>query len=288
MIEQGLVMAGGGVAGIAWELGFLMGVRDKSESVWRSMLGSDVIIGTSAGSTVAAQISSGVPLESLYERQLGEAAEEISPQFDPEQLGAAFAGALNSDATSGPGILQRLGTTAANADTVSVQARRSVIEARLPSDQWPERALKITAIDVDSGELVVFDRDGGADLVDVVAASCAVPGIWPTVTIGGRRFMDGGVQSSANIPLAQNCQRVIVLAPTREPGSNLLGGDLRSEAVTLKESLVHIAFADDESVNAFGDNPLDPSTRRASAIAGRAQGALEAVDLAEFLEIAEA
>lgn len=284
-MEQGLVLAGGGVAGIAWELGMLMGIRDTSESVWQSLVESEVIIGTSAGSTVAAQISSGTPLDALYERQLGAADEEISPQFDKEELGAAFASALNSDASSGREILQGIGEMARRADTVSAEARRSVIEARLPSHQWPEQDLKITAIDVDSGELVIFDRDSGVDLVDAVAASCAVPGIWPTVAIGTHRFMDGGVQSAANISLGRTCRRVIVLAPSQQPGPNLLGGSLVAEAKGLTKSLVHIIFADEASVDAFGVNPLDPSTRRTSAMAGRSQGAQEALGLSEFLGI---
>lgn len=261
-----------------------MGVKYTSKPVWQALLDSDVIIGTSAGSTVAAQISSGTPLEALYERQLGDATEEISPQFDPEELWAVYAGVLNSGSSSVRELLQGIGEMAARAETVSVQARRSVIESRLPSHHWPERELKITAIDIDSGEMVVFDRHSGVDFVDAVAASCAVPGICPPVPIGARRLMDGGVASSANISLAQVCRRVVVLAPTREPGGNLLGGDLAAEAATLPDSLVHIAFADDASVEAFGVNPLDPSTRRASAIAGRAQGVEGASGLASFLE----
>ncbi|ORM36757.1 hypothetical protein BFL43_06005 [Williamsia sp. 1135] len=86
---------------------------------------------------------------------------------------------------------------------------------------------------------------------------------------------------------------VVVLAPSREPRANksrpkrsgptLLGGTLVEEAAALKTSVVHIAFADDASVDAFGVNPLDPSTRRASATAGRAQGAREAREVVEFL-----
>ena len=91
--------------------------------------------------------------------------------------------------------------------------RRRVIEHRLPSHDWPERDLRITAIDVATGELVVFDSSSGVALVDAVAASCAVPGTWPPVTIGERRYMDGGVGSSVNTAVAADCATAVVLVP---------------------------------------------------------------------------
>ena len=83
--------------------------------------------------------------------------------------------------------------------TVSESVRREVIAQRLPSHGWPDRDLRITAIDIGTGELVAFDRASGVELVDAVAASCAVPGAWPPVTIGERRYMDGGVGSTMNV-----------------------------------------------------------------------------------------
>lgn len=53
-------------------------------------------------------------------------------------------------------------------------------------------------MDARTGEFAVFDSSGEASLVDAVGASCAVPGVWRPVTIGNRRFMDGGVRSIAN------------------------------------------------------------------------------------------
>ena len=92
--------------------------------------------------------------------------------------------------------------------------RRDVIAQRLPSHDWPDRVLRISAIDTATGELVVFDRDSGVGLVDAVAASCAVPGVWPPVTIGDRRYMDGGVGSTVNMALADDCDVAVVLVPS--------------------------------------------------------------------------
>ena len=98
--------------------------------------------------------------------------------------------------------------------TVSEAVRRDVIAQRLPSHDWPHRDLRITAIDIGTGELVAFDRHSGVELVDAVAASCAVPGAWPPVTIGERRYMDGGVGSTMNLKLAADCDAVVVLVPS--------------------------------------------------------------------------
>ena len=99
-------------------------------------------------------------------------------------------------------------------ETVPEPVRREVIAQRLPSHDWPDRALRITAIDTATGELVVFDRGSGVQLVDAVAASCAVPGAWPPVTIAGRRYMDGGVASSVNLGVARDCDAAVVLVPS--------------------------------------------------------------------------
>ncbi|GGG16010.1 hypothetical protein GCM10007304_32620 [Rhodococcoides trifolii] len=286
MSTQGLVLAGGGVAGIAWELGFLLGVRDRSEELAQALLASDVIVGTSAGSSVAAQITSGTSLDELVAQQLSPTSTEIDPAVDLTGLVESFTAAFaNPDATATE-RLRTIGAMAAAAPTVSSDVRRAVIASRLPSHSWPDRDVRITALDVATGELVVFDRHSGVDLVDAVAASCAVPGVWPTVPIDGRHFMDGGVGSSTNCGVAQECARIVVLVPSEAPGNFLLGGTVADEAASLTGSAVHTVFADEVSVAAFGENPLDPATRTPSVTAGRAQGAREAEALGNFLGIA--
>src|SRR6185295_19184110 len=110
--------------------------------------------------------------------------------------------------------LQKIGAVAQSTATVTEGARRDVIAQRLPSRDWPDQILRISAIDTATGELIVFDRDSGVGLVDAVAASCAVPGVWPPVTIGERRYMDGGVGSSVNMELANDCGVAVVLVPS--------------------------------------------------------------------------
>lgn len=78
-MTRGLVLAGGGLAGIAWETGVLLGIADAAPDVAAAVLDSEVLVGTSAGSAVAAQISSGVALPELFERQLAGTVAEIEP-----------------------------------------------------------------------------------------------------------------------------------------------------------------------------------------------------------------
>ncbi|MBV9091386.1 MAG: patatin-like phospholipase family protein [Mycobacteriaceae bacterium] len=278
-----LVLAGGGVAGIAWETGFLLGVQDRCAHTASRLLDADVLLGTSAGSTVAAQISSGAGLAELFARQLSENTDEITPGVDIDEVIALFEDAAAERSVPVTQRLRRIGQRAACAATVAPDLRRAVIQKRLPSHEWPSRPLKITAIDVATGERVVFDRNSAVGLVDAVTASCAVPAVWPPVTIGQRQFMDGGVGSSANVDVVADYETVVMLAPTAEPGMSPLGGCLRDELARHRAGPAVGVFADEASIAAFGRNPLDPNCRAPSAIAGREQGRRAAAELAGFL-----
>ena len=280
-----LVLAGGGVAGIAWETGFLLGVQDAQPAAADRLLDADVLLGTSAGSAVAAQISSGVPLAELYARQISENSRELAPQIEIDDLMAFFEAVGGGERMSLSDRLREIGKRAVAADTVAEDVRRAVIAHRLPSHRWPDRRLQVTAIDVDTGERVLFGRDSGVPLVDAVAASCAVPVVWPPATIGERRFMDGGIGSSANVDAATSADAVVMLSPAPEPGLSPFGGSLAHELAEHPARTLGI-FADDASITAFGRNPLDPACRAPSAAAGRDQGRRQAAEVTEFLSAA--
>jgi NTE family protein len=278
----GLVLAGGGLAGIAWETGILRGIADEAPAAAQALLGADLLVGTSAGSTVSAQIGSGVGIDELYARQTAETSREIDSGVDVDDITALFVEAMTVPGSTVPDKLRRIGAIALAAHTVPAPVRREVIAHRLPSHQWPERALRITAIDIDTGELAVFDGQSGVDLVDAVAASCAVPGAWPPVTIGDRRLMDGGVASMANIPVAHDCDAIVALVPWAPDTPNPFGSGPEAEIAAFPGATLAL-YADEGAVAAFGPNPLDPRCRIPSAIAGRAQGRLVAGAVAEFL-----
>lgn len=284
MTGRALVLGGGGVAGIAWETGILLGIADESSAAAQALLESDLLLGTSAGSAVVAQLGSGLSLAELFARQVSEVSAEIDPGVGIDAIAELFLAAVADPDATLTARRQRIGAVGSAADTVAGPVRREVIAQRLPSHDWPERALRITAIDIDAGELVAFDRDFGVDLVDAVAASCAVPGAWPPVTIGDRRFMDGGIGSTINLHLADGCETAVVLVPAGALAPSVFGTGAATELVEFRGEVLGI-FADDESLAEFGPNPLDPQCRPASARAGRAQGRREAAAVAEFLGV---
>ncbi len=159
------------------------------------------------------------------------------------------------------------------------RSAEGIIEARLPVHEWPERPLVIAAVDAVTGAFVPFDKGSGVGLVDAVAASCAVPGVWPPVTIGDRRYIDGGVRSTVNADLAEGADRVVVVAPIAMGLNGSIHHEI--EALEAEGADVAVVVADEASVAAFGANPLHPATREPSARAGRAQGPSVADAVAE-------
>jgi len=281
-VRRALVLAGGGLAGIAWETGVLRGIADEDPAVAEALVGSDVLLGTSAGSAVAAQIGSGASLDELFDRQLRTDSAEIHPGIPLDSVAELFLEAmLLADATKEQ-RLRHIGAIAAGVETLPESLRREVIATRLPSPRWPDRDLRITAIDIETGERVVFARDSGVELVDAVAASCAVPGAWPPVTIGARRYMDGGVGSRVNMSAVEDCGSAVVLVPAGENAPTPWKVGSAAEIAAFP-GVAAAVFADASALAAFGPDPLDPACRAPAARAGRAQGRRSAGRVARAL-----
>jgi NTE family protein len=273
MTKRALVLGGGGVAGIAWETGVLAGLAAGGLDCRIA----DKIVGTSAGATVAAQMTSGVPLDELYRRQADPAMQnkELPSGVSIEELVSSFE-ALYQRTQDLAQVRRDVGELALAARTVPEPVRREVIANRLPRHEWPEADIALVAVDTATGEHRVFDRGSGVGLVDAVAASCAVPGVWPPVTIGAERYMDGGVRSGVNADLAAGFARVLVLAPLEDPQ---LAGQVESLG---DGGEVEVIIPDKASLAAMGADPLDPAVRTPSAEAGHAQGRSIAGRLASF------
>ncbi|MFJ3836017.1 patatin-like phospholipase family protein [Streptomyces sp. NPDC054904] len=264
--DTALVLGGGGLTGIGWETGILYGLAREGVD----LTGADLVVGTSAGSVVGAQLTSGLltPRE-LYERQLGDATGEAVARFGPGLLARyAVAMARSRDAAQ---YRRRIGAMALAADTGPEAVRREVLKARLVSHEWPERRLVVTAVDALSGELTAFDRAGDAGLVDAVTASCAVPGVWPPVTVAGRRFIDGGVRSATNADVATGCRRVVIIAPMALGAGKIPSPAAQAERLRSAGARVLLITPSAQSRKAFGRNVLDPARRDPAARAGLAQ-----------------
>lgn len=136
---------------------------------------------------------------------------------------------------------------------------------------WPA-ALKVTAIDANTGKLTVFVRESGVPLVDAVSASSAVPGLCPIEHFNGRWWTDGGMVSAANARLADGYDHVIVIAPMPS-GYGAMPGAVEDVAALRSHAQVVLIVPDDHSVEAIGPNPYDPERRAPVATAGRVQGA---------------
>jgi len=268
-VSTALVLAGGGVTGIAWEIGLLLGLRDRGVDLVGT---ADLVVGTSAGAAVGAQVlAPGTDLVDLYDRQLSDEHGEITPVVDMDRLMAAMASAVGveggpPDATARAAV----GAVAMAAETVDEAVRRAVIAGRLPSHEWPARRLLVTAVDAATGELAVFDAGSGVGLVDAVAASCAVPAVWPPVTIGDRRYIDGGVRTMANADLAAGHDTIVVLAPMPGASEAVLAAEVA--ALEAGGARVTVLVADEAALAAMGQNPLDAAFRRPAAEEGRRQG----------------
>ncbi|ALM83524.1 patatin-like phospholipase family protein [Bordetella sp. N] len=266
-----LVLGGGGVSGIAWQIGLLAGLARYGIDLREA----DCFVGTSAGAVVGARLAAGDDLERL-------AAAQITP---PPALRETFREYSQSDADGrNRALIEKVGgdlmaarrricAYALRSETPPWEERRSLIAARLEREIWPARALRLIAVEALTGAARVFTAADGVPLIDAVAASCAVPGTWPPVSIGGGMYIDGGVHSLTNAEVAAGAGHVLVLAPFGYGEGNPVAGHLRKEvkALTLAGSVVKVVIPDERSLDALGDNVLDPARRPASVRAGLAQ-----------------
>jgi NTE family protein len=293
--ERALVLHGGGSAGNAWEIGLIAGLFDAGVDVTNA----DLIIGTSAGSTAAAQITSGTqPTELLAAILVVVSQPRTGPVgVDPRRVPNVpvanhmeITNEIIGAAEDAADMRRKMGAAALEMDAASGNTGqtqwRATVAARLPSQHWPERAVLIVAVDARTGEPVVFDRSSGVDLVDAVAASCANGFGVPPYKIGDNRFIDGGYRRNENADLAAGYGRVLVLSPfggrSRHPVH--WGMHLAAQVDELRAggSRVETIFPDGSSRHAFGINMMDPSTRPPAARAGYNQGRELAEQLTEF------
>lgn len=287
-----LVLGGGGSTGNAWLIGVIAGLLDGGLDV----TDADLIIGTSAGATAAAQIAGASPAELLADI-LSAAPPKPANAVRPGSGGGREASAAVSDHLERS---RRL--IAASADAADMRRRfgaaaldmaaafdgserwRAVIASRLASRSWPQRRTLLTAVNARTGEPVVFDRDSGVELTDAVAASCSSGSAY---SIGDGRYIDGGYRSNAeNADLAAGSERVLVLSPfggrTLTPPS--WGLDLATQLAELRAagSSVEAIMPEASAEHVFGPNAMNPSLRAPAAQAGCEQGAALAESLRGF------
>ena len=289
-----LVLGGGGAPGNAWEIGIIAGLSEAGLDMTEA---ADLVVGTSAGATAAAQVRSGIPPAELLASVLSPPVQPVGQiREQPPSLPVATVfermRAIGAAATSADDLRRAMGAFGLESDSIlgpGAEQRRAIVAARLPHPEWPDRPMVVVAVDAHTGELAAFDRESGVELVDAVTASTALPGLVPTVSINGARYIDGGVRSPDNADLASGYAHVVVLSPLggrsgpppegqfeglrRPPGADLAG---QVEALRKQGSHVEVITPDADSRAAFGTNLMDPATRIPAARAGFAQGKQEA------------
>jgi NTE family protein len=269
--DKTLVLGGGGLAGLGWFAGLIFGLNE----VGVDLRDADRMIGTSAGSATAAQLRSAQSIGTLYARQTEPGLIADEPPPSGTQLAALMAAYPKLMALTDNGKrLQALGSLARTTATVAPEIRRTMIERRLSGAEWSDAALTVTAVDLETCDLVTFHAGSGVGLVDAVAASCAVPGIWPVVEIAGRSYMDGGVYSVDNAHLAAGSARVIIMSPLGGVTPMSPGFRLADQVAALEAagSSVLVVEPDADARAAMGSNPFDPAIRAPTALAARKQG----------------
>jgi predicted acylesterase/phospholipase RssA len=250
-MTAGLVLGGGGIAGVAWEAGIVIGLRRARVD----LSSAAVVVGTSAGSIVGSHVAFGTDLQALAAMTAARTGSEAAagPAARLEVILSTLAPLF--DQALDPAEARRRVGAAARAMAGDEEEYVARIASLLPAtDHWPQRRLLVTAVDTESGEPVAWHAGSGVPLGHAVAASCAVPAVYPPVTIGGRRYMDGGVRSATNADLAAGASAVIVLdaighLTPREP--------LQDELAALGAASTLVITPDDAAAAAMGTNLLE-------------------------------
>lgn len=270
--RRALVLGSGGAAGIAWQAGILAGLAESGVSV----ADADLIVGTSAGAVVAAHLALGLAPEEIVRTAAvpREAVGRLTP-------GVVVRLALAQVWPSRRHALLWLGRwSAARARrprALGEDAWVAQFAAGLAGMPWPDR-LVVVAVGADTGRPAYFTSRARVDLARAVAASCAVPGVFPPVTIEGHPYLDGGLRSPANIDVAQDCDVIVALAPLTGSSQVHRRPEHQGSAMAPRTRVV-LLTPDAASLRAFGVDPLDSARNRLAADAGRALGRARAAEV---------
>jgi NTE family protein len=270
-MRRALVLAGGGYVASSWEIGVITGMADAGLDLGNA----DLFVGTSAGARVALDLTSGRPLEEIYQ---GRAEAGGPPAGPPTAIDwgriKAGVGAAKRAGGSPAEILRHYGALALTAATGTGSDRRGTVAAQLSLQAWPKQRVLITAVNAETGERRAFDRESGIDLVDAVIATTASFGS-PPLLFEGHHYFDGGYFSGDNADLASGYERVLILSLRTPPQAmRLVPLEAAVEALRTSGAEVEVIHPDEETLAALEPTggQMNPASGRPAAIAGRSQG----------------
>src|SRR5580700_8042810 len=287
--RTGLVLGAGGVLGAAWMTGALAGLSDRLPCAAADV---DLIVGTSAGSVLAAALRCRAPFEEMVAWQRGQATGLLResaalaahdgplpplPRWRFGSVSLAWA-ALITPYRVPPWVAASAWLPhgrGQHAALRSLVTGLQVASGGPPSSWWADGRTWIAAVDYDTGQRVLFGRDGApaASLPDAVVASCSIPGWYEPAFIGGRRYVDGGVRSmtSLDVLAGTDIQDVYVLAPLASTETDhplqphlRMGRRLRqARALAARGKRVTVLTPGPRDLAAMGINLMDPRRRQA-------------------------
>jgi len=271
---RALILGGGGLVGVAWETGLVAGLAEAGVD----LRDADVIVGTSAGSMVGTRLAAG---QDLRKPPVGRSVIDVpfaEGGPDVERMQAVFALWAGAE-TMTEALCAEIGALASAARTAPPETWIASTGGSLGVDDWPHERLRVTAVDVETGGFAVHDAASGVGLHAAIAASCAVPGLFPPVPIGGRRYMDGGVRSGTNadVALDPRADVALVVAPICT-GTAVFGAlaerCMDDEIARLRAAGTRVCrvIPGPAEIEAFGPNLMDPARTAAAHDAGHARG----------------
>ncbi|WP_329242540.1 patatin-like phospholipase family protein [Streptomyces sp. NBC_01478] len=261
-----LVLGGGGPVGGAWLTGVLAGLSEAGVDLDRA----DVIIGTSAGAIFGARLAAGEAAREMYERQVTR-ADKVELRVTKAQTIRFLWAALGS--RDPQRSVRRLGRAALRARTGPESELLDAVGVLLRGARdWPGRALRIAAVDAVTGTLETFDADSKLPLLEAVAASCAVPLVSPPVTAAGRRWIDGGSRTTANLHLAAGHRHILAVAPIPTAVGPHPGAPQQAAQLAAQGAEITLLTPDRAARKAMGRDLTADPRRPAAARAGYAQG----------------
>lgn len=272
-MKRALVLGGGGVVGVAWETAIVTGLLEKGVDLREA----DLIVGTSAGSMVGSRLAGGQDLRAPLGKPL--TAVPIPAEGpDLPKLRDIFGRWSSVDAVT-PEFCREIGSLSLAAKTATEAEWIASTGGSLGVEDWPATALRISAVNARSGERVLWSGASGEALAPAVASSCAVPGMFPPITIGAERYVDGGVWSGTNADAALEIapELVVVIAPITE-------GTASFGALADRSLLAEVAACESAGANvvvvvpgvaekaAFGPDLMSPAAATEAAAAGLSRG----------------
>lgn len=298
--RRALVLSGGGIAGIAWHAGVLAGLSAGGVDLAQF----DLVVGTSAGAIVGAHIAANRPIEHLYQQQLGPHASSGARRWLGEARLALQTAEMNTLYFRFPEVERlwshveemtpawaaRFGTMGVYALTPPESLWVRTIQRRIRIREWPARHLAICAVDAATGQRRVFHAESAVPLARAVAASAALPKVFPPVTIRGQRYIDGGFSSVANADVAAGSETILVLVAEELgveglPGLRRRALDAHVADLRAGGSQVRLIVTNEPSRAAMRPSHHDPRTRAPASLAGHAQGWACAPEVRAFLEM---